>query len=92
MLSSGNNKLISMNSTRQISPHSNKAIEIPSAWARLPEIRLPKGTIPLVVIMNKLITLPRKTSGTVDWSRELIIAVAGTLIPPRITSEITAQR
>lgn len=69
----------------QIMPLIKTVKETPIVWLKLPAIKLPKGINPAKVIINMLITLPRKLSGTLTCKIVFIRETAQTLVPPNKT-------
>jgi len=92
LLKPENKKLITANRSKQSKPQKNKACDTPKASANVPENKLPKGMTPAKVIINKLITLPRNSSGTLIWISVLIKAIAVTLEHPMQINETIATR
>ena len=90
--SPGNKKLINVNNTKQTKPQKKRATDTPQDCARAPEIKLPKGTIPAKVIINKLITLPRNSSNTLTCNKLFTRAIGITLKPPTKIKAKTDKR
>ena len=60
----------------------------PISSAELPANKLPKGAVPIMAIVKKLITRPRIRSSTMDCNKVLLEAISNIMPSPVITIRI----